>query len=184
MTRIRVVSALAIVACLQVFVLAQKTSFDFDKAADFTKIKPFAFKDGTKVADPLVHNRIMAAMETALTTKGLTKNDVTPDAIVIYHIAFDKQQDITTYSSGYGGGYGPYGYGWGGGFSTTDTQVRNITVGTLVIDVADATKKTMIWRGMGVKEIDVQAKAEKRDKNVTKAIEKILKNFPPPVKKK
>ena len=103
---------------------------------------------------------------------------------MIYHIAFDKQQDITTYSSGYGGGYGPYGYGWGGGFSTTDVRVNEITVGTLVIDVADAANKSMVWRGMGVKEIDVQAKADKRDKNVTSAVEKILKNFPPPVKKK
>ncbi len=185
MNRIKsLVAAAAIVAWLPVIAVAQKTSFDFDKAADFTKLKTFAFKDGTKMSDPLVHNRIMAAMEAALVKKGLTKNDATPDAVVIYHIAFDKQQDITTYSSGYGGGYGPYGYGWGGGFSTTDVRVNEITVGTLVIDVADAANKSMVWRGMGVKEIDVQAKADKRDKNVTSAVEKILKNFPPPVKKK
>lgn len=31
-----------------------------------------------------------------------------PDVFVVYHVAFDKQKDISTYSSGYGGGYGPY----------------------------------------------------------------------------
>ena len=36
--------------------------------------------------------------------------------------------------------------------------------------------------GMGVKEVDVQAKTEKRDKNINAAVKKILKNFPPKVK--
>ena len=36
---------------------------------------------------------------------------------------------------------------------------------------------------MGVKEVDTQAKAEKRDKNITAAVTKILKNYPPPKKK-
>ena len=101
MNRIKsLVAAAAIVALLPVLAVAQKTSFDFDKSADFTKLKTFAFKDGTKIGDPLVDNRIIAAIEAALVKKGLTKNDATPDAVVVYHIAFDKKQDITTYSSG------------------------------------------------------------------------------------
>ena len=51
-----------------------------------------------------------------MAAKGFTKADANPDAIVVYHIAFDKQKDISTFSSGYGGGYGGYGYGWGGGW--------------------------------------------------------------------
>ena len=47
------------------------------------------------------------------------------------------------------------------------------------IDVADAAKKAVVWRGMGVKEVDIQAKAEKRDKNIASAVKKILKDFPP-----
>ena len=76
------------------------------------------------------------------------------------------------------GGMG-MGYRWGGGWGTTDVRVNEILVGTLVIDVADATKKEMVWRGMGVREVDVQAKAEKRDKNINNAVKKILKDFPP-----
>ena len=74
------------------------------------------------------------------------------------------------------------GYRWGGGWGTTDVRVNEILVGTLVIDVADATKKEMVWRGMGVREVDVQAKAEKRDKNINNAVKKILKDFPPKAK--
>ena len=174
-------TAVAIALLMPALAMAQKVSFDFDKTEDFSRIKSYTLKDGTKVNDPLVHNRIIAAMESELAAKGLSKNDATPDAVVVYHIAFDKKQDITTFSSG--GGYGPYGYGWGGGWGTTDVRVNEILVGTLVIDVADATKKSIVWRGMGVKEVDVQAKAEKRDKNIAAAVKKILKDFPPPTKK-
>ena len=163
---------------------AQKTSYDFDKSEDFTKFKTYALKDGTKVGQKLIDDRIVAAIQAELKAKGLTES-ANPDVVVVYHVAFDQEKDISTFSSGYGGGYGPYGYGWGGGWGggTTSTQVRNITVGTLVIDIADAGKKQVVWRGMGVKEVETQAKPEKRDKSINEAVKKIFKNYPPKVKK-
>jgi hypothetical protein len=163
---------------LPALVLAQKTSFDYDKTADLSSYKTYALKDGTKVGDPLVDSRITAAIEAELAAKGMTKKEVSPDVVVVYHVAFDKQKDITAYSTG--GGYGGYGYRYGGGWpTTTDVRVNEITVGTLVIDVADTAKNAVVWRGMGVREVDTQAKAEKRDKNISGAVKKILANFPP-----
>jgi hypothetical protein len=166
-------------------VIAQKTSHDFDKTANFAGFKTYAFKDGTKVGQPLIDDRIVAALEKELAAKGLTKSEANPDVIVVYHVAFDKEKDISTYSSGYGGGYGPYGYGWGGGWgsTTSTTQVRDILVGTMVIDIADAKKNQIAWRGMGVKEVNTTASPEKRDKSINDAVKKILKNYPPKVKK-
>jgi hypothetical protein len=165
--------------------IAQKTSHDFDKTANFAGFKTYAFKDGTKVGQPLIDDRIVAALEKELAAKGLTKSEANPDVIVVYHVAFDKEKDISTYSSGYGGGYGPYGYGWGGGWgsTTSTTQVRDILVGTMVIDIADAKKNQIAWRGMGVKEVNTTASPEKRDKSINDAVKKILKNYPPKVKK-
>jgi hypothetical protein len=170
---------LAAVALVPTVLLAQKTSFDYDKTATFAAYKTYALKDGTKVGDSLIDNRITAAIEAQLAAKGLTASAAKPDITVMYHVAFDKQKDITAYSTG----GGPYGYRWGGGWGTTDVRVNEILVGTLVIDVADANKNEVVWRGMGVKEVDTQAKADKRDKNINNAVTKILKNFPPPVKK-
>ena len=163
--------------------LAQKTSYDYDKSADFKAFKTFALKDGTKVGQPLIDSRIVAAIESELGAKGLTKAEAEPDVFVVYHVAFDTQKDISTFSSGYGG-YGPYGWGWGGGWAggTTHTQVRDILVGTLVIDIADARKNQMVWRGMGVKEVNTQTNPEKRDKSINNAVKKIFKNYPPKVK--
>ena len=167
-----------------VVIVAQKTSYDFEKSANFAAFKTYAHKQGTPVGQQLIDDRIVTAIETQLAAKGLSKAVAEPDVFVVYHIAFDKEKDISTYSSG-GGGYGAYGWGWGGGWAggTTTTQVRDILIGTLVIDMADAKKGQLVWRGMGVKEVDTQAKPEKREKSINKAVEKIFKNYPPKVEK-
>jgi hypothetical protein len=179
--KMRFLTAGLAIALVAAPALAQKTSYDFDKTANFAGFKTYAQKDGTKVGQQLIDDRIVAAIDTQMAAKGFTKTDANPDVFVIYHVAFDKQKDISTFSSGYGGGYGPYGYGWGGGWGggTSTTQVRDILIGTLVIDVADAKKGQMVWRGMGTKEIDPQIKPEKRDKNINNAVAKIFKNYPP-----
>ena len=165
--------------------MAQKTSYDYEKTADFTSYKTYEFKAGTAVGQELIDARIVSAIESQLAAKGLTKATGTPDVFVVYHMAFDKEKDISTYSSGYGGGYGAYGWGWGGGWAggTTTTQVRDILVGTLVIDMADAKKGQLVWRGVGVKEVNTQTNPEKRDKSINNAVAKIFKNYPPKKKK-
>lgn len=175
MSRLVIVAALVIAP---VVALAQKTSFDYDKTANFAAFKTYAQKQGTPVGNPLIDQRFVDAIDTELAMKGLTKNDESPDLLVAYHVAADKQKDISTWSTG----TSPYGWSWGGGWGTTDVRVSDILVGTLVIDVVDAGKNQVVWRGVGVKEIDPQAKAEKRDKNVKQAVQKILKNYPPKAK--
>ena len=180
--RIKIAVAALALLLAPTLAAAQKTSYDYNKTTDFTAFKTYALKDGTKVGQQLIDDRIVSAIEAQLAEKGLTKSD-NPDVFVVYHIAFDTQKDISTYSSGYGG-YGAYGWGWGGGWAggTTSTQVRDILMGTLVIDIADAKKGEVAWRGMGVKEVNTQAKPEKRDKSITNAVNKIFKNYPPKIK--
>ena len=183
--RTRLVAAALAILLVPALAAAQKTSYDYDKTAAFSTFKTYTLKEGTSVGQKLIDDRIVAAIETELAAKGFTRNDASPDVAVVYHIAFDKQKDISTFSSGYGGGYGPYGWGYGGGWAggTTSTQVRDILVGTLVIDIADAKKSQVAWRGMGVKEVQTQANPEKRDKSINNAVKKIFKNYPPKIKK-
>jgi hypothetical protein len=181
----QLVLAAAVVVMTPALLVAQKVSYDYDKSANFAAFKTYAHKDGTKVGQPLIDDRIVAAIDTEMAAKGFTKSETNPDVFVVYHVAFDKQKDISTFSSGYGGGYGPYGWGWGGGWSggTTTTQVRDILVGTLVVDIADAKKGELAWRGMATKEVNTQANPEKRDKSINNAMKKVFKNYPPKQKK-
>jgi len=52
-------------------------------------------------------------------------------------------------------------------------------ISAIVIDVADAAKRELVWRGVGIDDIDVDAKPEQRDKAIDKAVGTILKNYPP-----
>src|SRR4051812_44929192 len=171
------IAACAIVSFMAATVAAQKVSFDYDKSADFRSLNTFAFKKGTSSGNPLVDERIVTAIEGVLTSRGLTKAESNPDVIIVTHLTFEKKQDISAYSTS--PGYGPYGWRWGGGWGMTDVRVREIPYGTLIIDMVDVKKDALIWRGMGVKEGKAQPKPEPVDKNVTEAVAKILRNFPP-----
>ena len=43
----------------------------------------------------------------------------------------------------------------------------------------DSAKKELVWRGVASKTIDPKAKPEKQQKKITKAVDKLLKNYPP-----
>ena len=43
--------------------------------------------------------------------------------------------------------------------------------------------KTLVWRGVASKTLDTEAKPEKQEKNLKKAVDKLLKNYPPKEKK-
>jgi hypothetical protein len=42
--------------------------------------------------------------------------------------------------------------------------------------------KALVWRGAASKTLDPKAKPEKQEKNLKKAVTKLLKNYPPKVK--
>ena len=176
----RLVTAGLIALLIPAAAMAQKISYDYDKNASFAAFKTYAHKDGTKVGQPLIDDRIVAAIDAQMAAKGLTKVEANPDVFVVYHTTFESKKDISTYSSGYGGGYGPYGWRYGGAWGgSTTTTVRDILMGTLVVDIADAKKGELAWRGIGVKEVKTDANPEKRDKSINDAMKKIFKNYPP-----
>jgi hypothetical protein len=163
---------------------AQDVGYNYDQQADFSKYKTYKWvsvKDSAQVND-LVARQITDAVDRQLATKGLTKTDAdAADLYVAYQVAVDQEKQMTTWDTGYGmvPGWGGRYYGgyYGGGMSTSTTSTINI--GTLAIDMYDAAGKKLVWRGMASKQIDPNAKPEKRQKNLDKGMKKLLKNYPP-----
>jgi uncharacterized protein DUF4136 len=162
------------VAAAGTIALAQSVTYDFDRSANFAGFKTYAWVRGTNLADELNHKRVMRAVDAQLAAHGLARaeNGANADVLVAYHASFDKNLQINGFSSGFGG------YRFGGTRSGTAT-VDEIMVGTLVIDIVDARSKTIVWRGTATREVDTRASAEKRDKNINRAAEKLFKNYPP-----
>ena len=96
-------------------------------------------------------------------------------------MAWDRQQGISTYSSGYRSRYKAVQFDIRRRLrnsGTGATQLHDILVGTLVMDVEDTKKNQLAWHGIGVKEVDTQAQPEKHDKSISSAMKKIFKNYP------
>jgi hypothetical protein len=166
-------------------VVAQDVRYNFDSSADFSKFKTYKWVDikGSDHANDLVQKQITAAIDSELATKGLTKTDSdTADLLIGYQTAVGTEKQFTSFNSGWG--YGP---GWGGGWygaggmtsTTTTGSTSTIYVGQLALDMYSSAGKDLVWRGTASKTLDPKAKPEKQQKNIPKAVAKLLKNYPP-----
>jgi hypothetical protein len=168
--------------------IAQDVRYNFDKEANFATFKTYrwvSIKEAAKTGD-LLDRQIKAAIDVELSKKGLTPVDgeQPADLLIGYQVAIDQEKSFTSYDTGWG--YGPgYGGGWygGGGGGMTTGQTSTIYIGQLALDMYHAAPKTLVWRGVVSKTLDANAKPDKQQKNLTKSVTKLLKNFPPPVKK-
>jgi hypothetical protein len=164
--------------------VAQDVKYNALPDTDFGKYKTYRWvkiEGGTPV-DQIVDTQIKNAVDGQLSAKGLSKtDDEKADLYIGYQVAIDQERQWNTYGMSGGWGYGPrWGYGGGMGTATSTT----INIGTVGIDMYDSNGKQLVWRGAASKTIDGKASPEKRQKNLDKAMAKLLKNYPPPAKKK
>ena len=123
----------------------------------------------------------MQAIDSQLALKGLSKTEDNPDLYAIYQVAVNQEIQWNSYNTG--GGYWGWG-GWGGwgGMSTTTTTSKTINIGTLNCDLYDVSNKKQVWRGEASKTLGSGKDPEKVHKNINKAMAKLFKKYPPPVK--
>jgi hypothetical protein len=164
--------------------VAQDVRYDFDKDKDFSQYKTYKWVaiKGADQPDDLTSKKITAAIDAELATKGMTKTEAdTADLYVGYQTAIGQEKEFTSYNTGwgYGGGWGGGWYGGAGGMSTTYGSSSTVYVGQLDLSMYDPAQKQLVWRGVATKTLDPKAKPEKKEKNITKAVAKLLKNFPP-----
>jgi uncharacterized protein DUF4136 len=185
--RILLTTALFLMGMSSAF--AQDVRYDFDKDKEFSKYKTYKWVaiKGAEMPDELTQKALTSAIDTQLAAKGLTKTDSdNADLYIGYQTALGQEKEFTSYNTGWG--YGP---GWGGGWygyggmSTTTTygSTSTVYIGQLDLSMYDPAAKQLVWRGTASKTLDPKAKPEKKQKNINKAVEKLLKKYPPQVKK-
>ncbi len=156
---------------------AQKTNIDWDRSANFANYHTYMWEPSPHPANGLWGPRIVDAIDKQLQAKGLTKVDSNPDMWVVYSNSIHDQKQIV----GTGYGFGPsWGWGgWGSGPAMDNTYVTKI--GTLVVELADAKDKQLLWRGSVTNTISDNS--NKNISNLDKSVEKLFKNYPPQDKK-
>ncbi len=153
--------------------LAQDVKTNFLPGTDFTKYKTYKWVEvqGAEKPDQITDTQIKQAIDGVLAGKGFTKAaGDTADLLIAYQVAIQQERQWNTYSTGYG-------YRFGGGTGTASSST--IQIGTLALDMYDPAAKELVWKGQASKTLDAGADPEKRQKNLTKAMSKLLKDFPP-----
>jgi hypothetical protein len=160
----------AVFACA--LATGQDVKSNYMPGTDFSKYHTYKWVpiEGGAHPNQIMDAEIKQAVDSQLVAKGLTKTDNDKaDLYVGYQIAVDKEKQWNGY--GMGGGLR-----WGGMGSATSSTIN---VGTLVLDMYDPGTKQLVWTGNATKTMDPGSNQEKNQKNLDKAMEKLLKNFPP-----
>ncbi len=166
-------------------------TYDFDPEADFSRYKTYAWSlpsDKNAISE-LTAKRIRIAVDRVLKQKGFTLSLENPDMLVIPSGGKERRVDVQEW--GYGHDDRTYGGGaWYPGRVPIDVDGRDYyeyrrgvdtfeyEIGTLVLDVVDAKKNELIWRGTASGIIEPGKTAEQVDD----VMSRLLSHFPPPKK--
>jgi hypothetical protein len=158
---------------------AEQVKTDYDHSADFSQYKTYSWEK-VQTQDPLWVDRIKDAVNAALVAKGWTQVQSGGQVAIVAMEMTKNQQTVNTFYDGFGGGWGWRRFG-GGGFGEATTTTDNYKVGTLVVDLFDANRKNLIWRGSASDTLS--DKSEKNIKNLDKGVQKMFGHFPPAANK-
>ena len=161
----------------------QEVRVNVDQDADFSKFTTYKWltvKDNSKVDDRW-DKRIEDVVDSELAKKGLVKTSSdAADLFVGYQAGIGAETQFTPYKTVWG--YAPGGsrtsrYGGVGGITTG--QTLTIHTGQLVVDMYDSKNHSLAWRGVVSKTIDPEATPDRQQKNLARAVTKLLEHFPP-----
>lgn len=151
---------------------------DFAPTADFEPYTTFSFDepDDRPVGDPRLENnpffedRLHAAIAAELAGRGIREGQPGPALLVHHHAAVRDRVDV--YEADARAGYRTSEYGEG-------TQVVQYEEGTILVDIADAKTREVLWRGWAqfdigraIADADVLADA------IEDAVRKMFRSFP------
>jgi hypothetical protein len=140
--------------------------------ADFGRYKSYRWAGIEDSAHPnqILDAEIRSSVDSQLATKGLIKTDSNKsDLVVTYQTAVEREKQWDIFADG--------AFRCGGGMAAATSSV--IEPGTIVLDFYDLGAKQLVWQGQATNVLDTNGNQAKAQKNIDKAMRKLLKDFPP-----
>lgn len=156
-----------------------KSVYDYDSNVDFTVIKTYQWDTQPSAsftaASPLVAKRVLKAIDDNLKRKGLVEGE-DADIKISYRVQYEKKLSSSNVTGSIGmsmGGHSSIGLSRG-------NSIREITEGTLTIDMTSTRSNSLIWRSTTTKPISGRdATPQESEKRIGQLIYAVFDNFPP-----
>lgn len=177
--RARFVGSLATGALLAVCGLGVVAGADFAPGVDYATYSSFEWDepDDRPVGDPRLENnpffeqRLHAAVALELAKHGIRDSDDGPRLIVHHHTTVRSRVDV--YEADSREGYSAAG-------RNESPQMVEFDEGTILVDIADAETKDILWRGWAQFDITrALANPDVMERAIQEAISKMFERFPP-----
>lgn len=146
----------------------------YDRKADFTTFRTYRWATGPRDKSPMasmVDGRIKSTARTELEKKGLreVREGEEPDLLLTYYGGIEDNLLL----EGVRYELAPH-VVWTGAAPLEAT--RNYQVGSLILDMADAGTRQVVWSGVATGKASTRSKLREQ---VEKAVRKVLKRYPP-----
>ena len=157
---------------------------DVDPSANIAGYRTYswAYHDTPRGMNPLAYQRVRQSIDANLATRGYSQADPGDFAISFTLGARDKVE-VTDFGP-YGPFYPGYGRGFRGGWAApyNNVDVRNVTEGTLTIDIYDTGTKKPVWHGVATQNIGSNVTLDQIDLAVSSVLAKFAPGqaAPPP----
>ena len=150
---------------------------DRDPGTDFSRFHDYAWKQPPPVTNPLLRQRIVAAIDAQLAGKGWRQvPEAEADVLLVGNVSAREDVALNYFYDGNawaGWDWHPY-----GNRGAQRVELRSYRVGTLVLDMFDAQSRRAVWRG--VAEGTVPDSEARRTRDAMTAVERLFEGFPPP----
>ena len=148
--------------------LGQQVSVNYNRTQNFSQYHTYAWgsNNANQIQNSILAQQAKSDINSALQSKGLqmVEESQNPDLLVTGSGGLKEETSYTAYGM----------RGIGGGMGSISPQ-QNVE-GTMIVDLYDAKTKSLVWRGIA--ENTLSNNGEKNSKLVTKAVQKMFKQYP------
>jgi hypothetical protein len=152
-----------------------------DPSADFTRFQTFNFMQPLSTDregyQTFISRDLMAAAERELAGRGLKRTEASPDLLVNFSANLDQRLRVTQTPQPSVGAFGTHRRGLYSTWPSYRTDVRQYTMGTLAVDVIDASRMQLVWEGVAVHRI-TQSRADNIGPVIDQVMREIFAQFP------
>lgn len=159
--------------------LGQKVNVDYDGATAFSEYRTYQFyetREDLRDYSQTSHKKVVRQLRDYAEEGGLTEVETDPDVYIAYYTADwgDLRLTLSDLEYTYGSDFSLGSY-WEGGVGNRTSNSFTFKQGTLIIDVWDAERKQLVWRGMAT--ASLAKDPDKNDKKIERSLKKMTKNW-------